>query len=115
MPAALAAWTGAGAWGPGGRGAPGSGVAHVWAAGTKNGAAAVLGSAYTDANGAYSIDVPMNKPPMTTPYSIEIIVPSGYFPTSPTSITGVWVQDSDVLTNKNFGIVGFQIITLNAP
>ncbi|OGF18258.1 MAG: hypothetical protein A2W00_15405 [Candidatus Eisenbacteria bacterium RBG_16_71_46] len=90
------------------------GVANVWVAVTKNGGATVLGSAYTDANGAYSIDVPMNKPPMTTPYSIEIIVPSGYFPTSPTSITGVWVQDSDVLTNKNFGIVGFQIITLNA-
>ena len=83
------------------------GIKSVWVGVTTDGGVTIQGYAYTDDNGDYSIDVPVNDPPRTSPYSIYIIVPSGYFPTSRTAITGV-------LNNNNFGVVNYQIITLNA-
>ena len=81
---------------------------------TTDGGVTVPGYAWTDANGAYSITVPANSPPTTTPYSIMVIPPAGYYPTSSTSINGVWLTDGQAISGQNFGMSSFTIITLEA-
>jgi type II secretory pathway pseudopilin PulG len=90
------------------------GIQDVWVGVTNDGGINVQGFAKTNASGDYSITVPINDPPHTTAYAIFIVVPNGYFPTGRTAITPIWLQDSQTLTNNNFGVVQYQIITLNA-
>lgn len=90
------------------------GIQNVWVGVTSDGGVTIHGYANTDASGDYGIQVPVNDPPTTKPYSVYIIVPAGYFPTSRTALNPIWVQDGATLTGKNFGVVAYQIITLNA-
>jgi len=91
-----------------------AGLQGVWVGVTNNGGTNILGYAYSDANGNYSIQVPINDPPHTTAYSVYCIPPAGSFPTSPTSIGGLWVQTSATLANNNFGVAAYTVISLNA-
>jgi prepilin-type N-terminal cleavage/methylation domain-containing protein len=90
------------------------GIQNVWVGVTTDGGVTVPGYAWTDANGAYSISVPANSPPATTPYQIMVIPPAGYYPTSSTSINGVWLTEGQSLAGQNFGMSSFTIITLQA-
>jgi len=90
------------------------GVSGVWVAVTQNAGTNVVGYAYTDANGNYSIDVPVNDPPHTTPYEITFQTPTNYYATTSTMLTGVYVQIGQTLTGKNFGMNNFQVISLTA-
>jgi prepilin-type N-terminal cleavage/methylation domain-containing protein len=90
------------------------GVSGVWVAVTQNAGASVIGFAYTDPSGNYSIDVPANDPPHTTPYEITFQTPTNYYATTSTMQTGVWVQAAQTLTGKNFGMNNFQVISLTA-
>src|SRR5207247_11326428 len=49
-----------------------------------------------------------------TPYSATVVPPSGFFPTSPTSVGPLLVGPNQTLNGNNFGVAGFQIISLNA-
>lgn len=91
-----------------------SGIANVWVGVTNDGGVTIQGFKYTDASGNYSINVPINQPPGTKAYSIMCIVPPGYYPTSTTSISPIWVTANSTQTNKNFGMSAYQIIVLNA-
>jgi prepilin-type N-terminal cleavage/methylation domain-containing protein len=90
------------------------GVANVWVAVTKNSGLDVLGSTNTAADGTYSIEVPNNMPDATDPYQITIQVPPGYFPTSSSTISSVWLDDGEVMSDQNFGVQSFQVISLTA-
>ncbi len=90
------------------------GVQNVWVGATTDGGITVPAYAYTDASGNYSFDVPANDPPHTTPYSIMMIPPTGYFPTTPTSLNNIWVQSGQTYTGKNFGVASFTVIQLEA-
>ena len=90
-----------------------AGIQGTWVGVTKDGIT-VNGYAYTDANGDYSIRAPINDPPHTQPYYVYTVPPAGYYPTSTTAIANVWVQNNATLTGKNFGMAGYQVITLNA-
>ncbi len=91
-----------------------AGQSNIWVGVSNDGGSTVQGYGYTDANGNYSITVPANNPPGTSPYSVYLIVPSGWFPTSTSSINNVLINTSQVLNNQNFGIANYQIITLTA-
>jgi prepilin-type N-terminal cleavage/methylation domain-containing protein len=90
------------------------GVNNVWVGVTKDGGQNVLGYAYTDASGAYDVVVPTNDPPHTEAYSVFVVPPGGYFPTTGTSINNIWVTGGSTLKNKDFGMANYQIITLTA-
>ena len=90
------------------------GIANVNVYIVSNGGATIQGYAATDANGNYNISVPSNNPPGTTPYSATVVPPSGFFPTSPTSVGPLLVGPNQTLNGNNFGVAGFQIISLNA-
>lgn len=90
------------------------GIQNVWVGVTTDGGITVQGYAWSDANGLYSITVPANDPPRTTPYSIMIIPPAGYFPTSASSINGIYQQAGQTLANQDFGLSSFTVITLQA-
>ena len=90
------------------------GIPNVWVGATTDGGVTVQSYKYTDAAGAYTLTVPANNPPGTTPYQIITIVPAGYYSTSTTSITPVWVAPNQNLSNNDFGMLGYQVITLNA-
>jgi prepilin-type N-terminal cleavage/methylation domain-containing protein len=91
-----------------------SGIQNVYVGVTPDNGLTMLGYAYTDANGDYSIVVPINDPPHTRPYMVFIVPPAGFFPTTSTAIPNQWVQSAAILTGKNFGVGSYQIITLNA-
>ena len=91
-----------------------SGIANVWVGVSKDGGVTIAGYKYTDASGNYSINVPINSPPATTAYSIMVIVPPGFYPTSTTAINPIWVTANSTQTNKNFGMSAYQVIVLNA-
>jgi len=91
-----------------------SGIADVWVAVTRDAGITVSGYAYTDASGNYQINAPANDPPHTQAYSVYTVPPTGYFPTGPTSLGGVWVQANVTVPNNNFGMASFQVITLTA-
>jgi prepilin-type N-terminal cleavage/methylation domain-containing protein len=90
------------------------GLANVWVGVSKDAGVSVAGYGYSDGSGNYTITVPINDPPHTVAYAVYIVPPAGYFPTASTSIPNIWVQQSATLTNKNFGLANFQIITLSA-
>lgn len=91
-----------------------SGMAGVWVGVTKDAGAAVLGFAYTDASGNYSISVPNNMPDATIPYEVTLQVPAGYYTTGSSVIGPIWVADGATVSGNNFGLQSFQVITLNA-
>ncbi|MBI5711694.1 MAG: prepilin-type N-terminal cleavage/methylation domain-containing protein [Candidatus Eisenbacteria bacterium] len=91
-----------------------SGIQNVWVGVSSNGGLSVAGFAWTDASGNYSVNVPANNPPGTTPYAILCIPPLGYYATSTTAIKNVLLSGGQVLTGKNFGMAAYQVITLNA-
>ena len=91
-----------------------TGMGSVWVGVTNDGGTTILGFAYTDSAGRYSIDVPVNDPPHTTAYSVMVVPPAGFYPTSTTSIGGVWVTVGSTVSNQNFGMGTFSIITLSA-
>jgi prepilin-type N-terminal cleavage/methylation domain-containing protein len=90
------------------------GIQGVWVGVTTDGGVTIKGYGTTDANGNYSIQVPINDPPHTTAYAIYIVVPNGYFASSRTAITPIWLQSGQTLSNNDFGVVAYQIIRLNA-
>jgi type II secretory pathway pseudopilin PulG len=89
-------------------------LANIWVGVTKDMGLNVLGFAYTDANGDYSITVPNNLPDATTPYEVTLIVPPAHYPTGPSVLGPIWISDGGSVTNQNFGLHTFQVITLNA-
>jgi len=92
-----------------------TGIQNVWVGVTPDGGLTVKGYAYTDANGAYTINnIPINDPPHTQAYYVMAIVPTGFFPTSTTNIGPVWLTNGQNLTGQNFGMSSYQIISLNA-
>jgi prepilin-type N-terminal cleavage/methylation domain-containing protein len=91
-----------------------AGIQNVWVGVTTDGGLTVPGYAWTDANGAYSLTVPANDPPGTTPYSVMIIPPAGYFPTTSTAINGVLLSVGETIAGQNFGLSSFTVITLDA-
>jgi hypothetical protein len=90
------------------------GIANVWVGVSNDGGINVPGYAYTNASGAFTIKVPANDPPHTTAWAVMCIPPAGFYPTSTTSISPVWVQDAQTYSNYNFGMSSYQVITLNA-
>jgi prepilin-type N-terminal cleavage/methylation domain-containing protein len=90
------------------------GVYNVWVAVTTNSGGNVIGFAYTDASGNYSITVPANDPPHTTPYEITYQLPTNYYATTTTMHTGIYLTPGQTLTGKNFGTNTFQVISLTA-
>lgn len=92
-----------------------TGIQNVWIGVTPDGGLTVKGYAYTDASGNYTINnVPINDPPRTQAYYVMAIVPTGFFPTSATSIGPVWLTNAQILTGQNFGMSSYQVISLNA-
>lgn len=90
------------------------GFTNVWVGVTTDGGVTVPGYAWTDASGNYSIPVPANDPPRTTPYTIMILPPAGFFPTSATAINGIYLTVGQSLNSRNFGVASFTVITLQA-
>ena len=90
-----------------------AGLSGVWVGVTPDAGITVAGWEYTDANGDYSIDVAAVASP-EPPYYVMSVVKPGFFPTSPTSIGPFYLNGGQVLTGKNFGEVGYQVITLTA-
>ena len=91
-----------------------AGLSNVWVGATTDGGVTILGYVYTDAGGNFKLTVPSNDPPHTTPYSVFIVPPAGFYPTNSTSIANVWVQAGQTVAGNNFGMASYQIITLNA-
>jgi prepilin-type N-terminal cleavage/methylation domain-containing protein len=89
------------------------GIAGVWVGVTPDAGVTVAGWQYTDASGNFSIDVPERHSP-SAPYYIMTIVKPGYFPTSTTQVGPLYLNAGQILSNNNFGEVGYQVITLNA-
>ena len=89
-------------------------VANVWVGVTPDNGVTVLGYQLTNAAGTYSIVVPSNVPPSTKPYQVMMVTPNGYYATTSTVLQPIWLSANQVLTGKNFGLLDYQIITLNA-
>jgi len=91
-----------------------TGVAGVWVGATKDGGVTLSASTFSDSNGEYALAVPANDPPHTDAYTVYLEPPSGQFATTSTAISGLWITEGAELTGKNFGVFGFQLITLSA-
>jgi len=90
------------------------GMAGVWVGVSKDGGINVTSYGYTNATGDYDIPTPINDPPHTDAYSVYMVPPAGYFPTTSMAISGLWLRQNPSLQNNNFGLANFQIITLSA-
>jgi uncharacterized protein (DUF2141 family) len=90
------------------------GMANVWVGVTRDAGTTVSAYAATDENGDYMIQAPVNDPPHTTSYSVFMTPPSGYFATSPTSVSPVWINEATPVMGRNFGVLAFQLISLEA-
>ncbi|MBI3538744.1 MAG: hypothetical protein HY076_00520 [Candidatus Eisenbacteria bacterium] len=90
-----------------------AGISGVWVGVTPDAGITVKGWQYTDANGNFSLDVPVVASP-AAPYYIMSIVKPGYFPTSTTTIGPFYLSAGQVINNNNFGEVGYQVINLTA-
>lgn len=90
------------------------GKALVWVGVSADGGITALASTSTNAAGDYSMTVPINHPPGTKPYIVYIRVPAGFFPTTTSSRGPIFVHANDVINNQNFGLDGFQKISLSA-
>lgn len=91
-----------------------AGLSNVWVGVSTDGGINVQGYSFTDASGNYTITVPANDPPRTQPYTVYMIPPAGFFPTTTTAIAGVYVQAGQTVSSQNFGMASYQVITLNA-
>lgn len=91
-----------------------AGLSNVWVGATTDGGLSVQGYSFTDATGNYTLSVPANDPPRTQPYTIYMLPPAGFFPTTTTAIAGVYVQAGQTIPAQNFGMASYQVITLNA-
>jgi len=91
-----------------------SGIAGVYVGVVKDADQRMMGYTYTDGSGNYSIDVPLNDPPHTSPYSVFCLPPNGFFPTTPTSISDLWIVGNDLHGGRNFGLSSFQVISIEA-
>jgi prepilin-type N-terminal cleavage/methylation domain-containing protein len=90
------------------------GSANTWVGVYSLGTGAIAGYANTDANGNYVITVPANNPPMTNPYYVYFLPPSGFFPTTAQAYGPVWITAATTTTGMSFGVAQFQIISLSA-
>jgi len=91
-----------------------TGIQNVWVGVTPDGGVTVAGFMYTDANGDFDIQVTANNPPGTMPYYITCVIPAGKYPTGTTAIGPILLSAGQTISNNNFGVAGYQIITLNA-
>ncbi len=91
-----------------------AGMPNVWVGVTRDAGTTVSGYAMTDENGDYTINAPVNDPPHVTSYAVFMTPPSGYFATTSTAIAPVWVNEATPVTNRNFGVLAFQLISLDA-
>ncbi|MFN8586738.1 MAG: SdrD B-like domain-containing protein [Candidatus Eisenbacteria bacterium] len=91
-----------------------AGLGNVWVGVTTDNGVTVQGYAYTDGTGHYDITVPANNPPHTNPYTVFLVPPAGFFPTNSTTIGNIWVSANATVSNQNFGMSSFTVITLNA-
>lgn len=90
------------------------GMPNVWVGVTRDAGTTVSGYTSTDANGDYTIRAPANDPPRTVSYSVFMSPPSGYFATTSTAISPLWINENSPVTDKNFGVLAFQLISLDA-
>ncbi len=90
------------------------GVENVWVGATPDGGVTVVGYDYTDLNGEFSIEVPVNDGAGGRPYFVTLIVPNGFFATTATAVGPYTVTTGQVVGGLLFGVEGFQVITLNA-
>jgi type II secretory pathway pseudopilin PulG len=74
----------------------------------------VMAYTMTDNTGSYSIEVPVNDPPHTTPYYVQCIPPSGYAAASTLVRGPLWVSDHAVISNQDFSLGTFYIIRAEA-
>src|SRR5438093_3864582 len=81
---------------------------------TRDAGTTVSGYTMTDANGDYTIRAPVNDPPHVTSYAVFMTPPSGYFATTSTALSPVWVNETTPATGRNFGVLAFQLISLDA-
>ena len=91
-----------------------SGIKNVWVGVSPDGGITLKGSTYTDNQGLFSIQVPMNDPPKTSAYYVMVVPPIGFYPTNSSSLGPVWIKANQSLTGYNFGMSSFTIITLDA-
>jgi prepilin-type N-terminal cleavage/methylation domain-containing protein len=91
-----------------------SGMPSVWVGVTRDAGTTVSGYTMTDENGDYTIRAPANDPPRTVSYSVFVSPPSGYFATTSTALSPVWLNENNPVTGKNFGVLAFQLISLDA-
>lgn len=91
-----------------------AGIADVWVGVTKESGAATLAFAMTGADGTYSIVAPVNMPAATTPYEVTVIPPGGWYPTTSTQISPLWLSFEQTIAGNDFGMSNFTKITLNA-
>lgn len=90
------------------------GIANVWVGVSLDNGLSYTCFATTDASGNYDIVVPANDPPRTNAYKVMAIPPPGYFPTSSTSVAGVWVRARRITSGVDFGMANWSIISISA-
>ena len=90
------------------------GMPGVWVGVTRDAGTTISGYALTDDNGDYTILAPVNDPPHVSSYAVFVTPPAGYFATTPTALTPVWINEGTPVTGKNFGVLAFQLISLEA-
>jgi type II secretory pathway pseudopilin PulG len=91
-----------------------TGKGLVWVGVSPDGGLTLAGYTTTNASGDFSLTVPANNPPGTEPYQVYIVVPPGFFPTTTTSRGPILLSAGQVITGQNFGLDGFQKISLSA-
>jgi prepilin-type N-terminal cleavage/methylation domain-containing protein len=90
------------------------GMPNVWVGVTRDGGTTVSGYTSTDENGEYTVKAPVNDPPHTTSYAVFMSPPSGYFATTSTALSPLWINENAPVSGKNFGVLAFQLISLDA-
>jgi prepilin-type N-terminal cleavage/methylation domain-containing protein len=90
------------------------GSANTWVGVVNPYTGAIVGFGNTDAGGGYSVNVPANNPPMTTPYFVYFLPPAGFFPTTSQAWGPLWLGSGQVVTGQNFGVAAFLVISLSA-
>src|SRR5262249_35870185 len=84
---------------------------HVYVPITSADGITVGGYGYTNNTGDYDIQVPANNPPGTASYNVSVLVPTGMFPTTPSTVGGILISAGQTDGNHNFGFAPYQIIT----
>ncbi len=90
------------------------GVSGVWVGVVSTSSQEVVGFAYTNNNGDYTITLPANSPPATDPYTIQCVPANGFYPVGSSAYTGVYLTGGSTLSGRNFGLNSFQMISLTA-